>query len=859
MAENPGLPHLKFDNFYEPRAYNYPKKITIEFPLVQRDRAIHGNALLQQLTSIKEQFRIAREEQLPENIIRDDALYVDFYSEYEFPLKFESLTQERDAPQYQILNIKEEITYTEDNQEQKRFRVVVMMKEGGVSKFIKKVTEYLDPAKNIKDKDGNLTEKPKNGALIANISLIQLASLRSFWSDGPEIPFPENEDAVIWWEVWFRRTQNDGVRLENVLHNLREIGAQISPQTLEFPEHRVRLVRASARQLSGSLLLLDNLAELRKPQEINDFVTGRNVDYAEKQEWLNDLLSRIDVNIADNSVIICLLDSGVNNLHPLVNTFLPNERLYTYRQAWGTNDTWPGGGHGTGTAGLALYGDLVNAITSPERIAIYHGLESFKVIHPHDPNDPAFYGSLTEYACSIPFVSFPDNARVFCLTITDSNTAYRGRPSSWSSAIDKIANGTIFEPQSRQLFIISGGNVDYITSAANAGDYPIKNELESIHDPSQSYNALVIGSYTRMDRIDQNTWNGFTALAPNGGMSPSNSTSLAWDSQWPIKPDLVLEGGNLAIQNGQLRDDVHSLKPLSLDKEFNRFVFMPFGDTSGAAALAARMAAELIRQYPDLWPETIRALLVHSAEWTSSMLNGLSFANAAGTSKRALLRTFGYGVPLLEKALYSAGNALTMIAENTIQPYRLEGSTVKYNEYHLYEIPWPVDILREYLTAADVTLKVTLSYFVDPNPGNRRYANNFHYHSHSLDFKVIKPTEELAVFRRRISAAVEGDDNPDYIGNDEPWFLKESVRSKGSIKKDFIVTSGADLSTRNILAVYPKSGWYKTRKKLNKYNTAVRYSLIVSIETDNADVNIYNPVLAQIPIGVPNVLFVNRL
>ena len=252
------------------------------------------------------------------------------------------------------------------------------------------------------------------------------------------------------------------------------------------------------------------------------------------------------------------------------------------------------------------------------------------------------------------------------MAITDSKLSFSGRPSSWSSAVDKISFGKVYDPMVPQLIVVSGGNVDYLTSASIIEDYPTKNELESIHDPAQAYNALTIGSYTRMDRIDQNVWRGFAALAPNGGMSPSNSTSLIWDSQWPNKPDLVFEGGNLAIDNNQIRDDVHSLKPLSLDKDFNRYLFMPFGDTSGAAALVSKMAAELMHLYPNLWPETIRGLLVHSAEWTDRMLNGISFNNATLAAKRALLRTFGYGVPILENALYSAGNCLTMIAENTI-------------------------------------------------------------------------------------------------------------------------------------------------------------------------------------------------
>ncbi len=92
MPESSRLPHLKFNKFHEQKNYDYPKRIKIEFPLALRDRAIHGKALLDQLNQIREQFRIAKEEPLPQNIIRDDALYVEFYSEYNFPLNFESLT-----------------------------------------------------------------------------------------------------------------------------------------------------------------------------------------------------------------------------------------------------------------------------------------------------------------------------------------------------------------------------------------------------------------------------------------------------------------------------------------------------------------------------------------------------------------------------------------------------------------------------------------------------------------------------------------------------------------------------------------------------------------------------------------------
>jgi hypothetical protein len=262
------------------------------------------------------------------------------------------------------------------------------------------------------------------------------------------------------------------------------------------------------------------------------------------------------------------------------------------------------------------------------------------------------------------------------------------------------------------------------------------------------------------------------------------------------------------------------------------------------------MAAEILTAYPSFWPETIRGLLVHSADWTPQMLTGRNINNEG--QRRALLRSVGYGVPNLSRALYSAANALTLIAQSSVKPYRLDGNNVRYNEYNLYEIPWPTEVLQDQLFDQNVTIKVTLSYFIEPNPGAREYAKSFSYHSHALDFKLIKEGETPSDFQRRVSAATEVEDEeerPDL--RDEDWTIKERIRSKGSIKKDFLRTNGASLASRNLLAIYPKSGWYRTRKNLEKYDQEVRYSLIISIETPVEEVDIYTPVenLIDIPIS----------
>jgi len=839
IRQNPQK-HIKLNGYATSLDYQYPKG---SFPsgmdISQRNRNQHGNRILNQLNAIRQQFDIPANVDLPEGIVRDNAIYVDFISEWGYKLDFKALEQDKNEPLYQILNIREE---QEDTEEGPRFRyhVTLMMTAGGVSSFIKKVGDYL--TKNSQYL-GNDTGNPRYYSLFNNIDIIQAATLKSFWSDEPEYAFPD-ENEEVWWEAWFRKTANDDFRIARVLENLTAVGIQIGQAELVFAEHRVRLIKGTAVQLALSLLLLDNLSELRKPQETADFICHKDEEFEDNVEWMNDLTLRTEYAVDDNAVLICLLDSGVNNNHPLISGFLPDERLYSYKPAdWGTGDDWPNGGHGTGIAGLALYGDMVDALADLSNIRILYGLESFKIIHSRDPNDPELYGAITEFAASSPLVDRPNNLRVFCLTITDKNFSFKGRPSAWSAAIDKIAFGSALVPPAPQLIIASGGNVAIV----NHGDYPSMNYSESVQDPAQAYNAITVGSYTRKDRIDPAT--GYIHLAPNGDMAPSNTTSTIWDHQWPLKPDIVMEGGN-ASTDGVFVSDHHTLKLLTADKDYPQFIFLPFGDTSASAALAAKMAAELRTAYPEYWPETIRALMIHSAEWTSKMLNNREFTDLNETERKTLLRSVGYGVPILENALFSANNSLTLIAEREIQPYHLVGSLGKSKEYHLFELPWPADILSGELFDQDVTLKITLSYYIEPNPGskNKRYINNFHYHSHSLDFAVIKEHEDLDVFKRRISAASELPD--DQIDNsEETWSIKR-VRSRGSIKKDFITMSGADMAVRNTIAIYPKPGWYRTRKKLHKANTIVRYSLVITVETPDVNIDILTPVLNM--IAIPN-------
>jgi len=836
MADQNQFRHIKIEGYSQTDEYVSPKRGNSP-PIKIQNRRVHGSKIREHINRIKEQFESLKEVDLPDGIVRDDAIYVEFISDYNFEPAFDSLNSDAAAPKFQLLNIKKEIT-----EEGSRYRVNVMLTEGGISHFLTKANEYI--LENTKY-NGEETQIPKNNRLISNIESIQLATLEAFWTEPSENPFPE-ENQVVWWEVWFRKKKGiePSSEYDKIATQLGLVNAQISEQALIFPEHYIKLVRASPRQLSESLFLLDNLAELRKPKETADFFT--NLNMTEKEDAVIELQSRIENNTNENSIAICILDSGVQNQHPLLSDFIPDNNLFSYKpEAWGTHDGWPRGGHGTGMAGLSLYGDLTTIMSATGNIQIFHQLESVKLINNRDPHDPELYGAVTLEAVSTPIVSAPFRPRIYCMAVTDKDQAYYGRPSSWSASLDKITFGNEEENLEKQLFIVSGGNVFIETP----DEFPDKNVVESVHDPAQAFNAITVGAYTEMDFIDYEEFPDSELLAERGGMSPANSTSIIWENDWAVKPDFVMEGGNLLNQRGDVVTP-DSLQLLTTHKDYRTTLLQTFGDTSAATALASRFAVQLKNEYPDLWPETIRGLMVHSSDWTQTMLRGRNIQDVNSFSaeeKRNLLRSFGYGVPSLKKALYSAKNTLTLIAEKEITPFKKDGS-IKFNDIHYFELPWPVEVLQDVLSETDVKLNLTLSYFIEPNPGSRKYSNKFSYQSHGLLFNVIKPNEDAETFHKRVNKNTREEGESGFSG--ESWVIGSRHRDKGSIHRDFWIGSGADLATRNQIAVYPVSGWYRMRKKLEKYDSTIRYSLIVTIEAPEIDVDIYTPIKSSIEIKI---------
>jgi hypothetical protein len=483
-------------------------------------------------------------------------------------------------------------------------------------------------------------------------------------------------------------------------------------------------------------------------------------------------------------------------------------------------------------AGIATYGDLRAALASQGMIALRHRLESVKILPPPPGrNRKELYGAITAEGVGYAEIAAPKRPRVISMAVTTTEFRDRGQPTSWSSEVDKLCVGLDGE---RRLFFLCAGNIE-----SDAGlDFRHRNETEGVHDPGQAWNAITVGAYTDRAQIEEVSYDGWSCVAQRGDLAPTSTTSCIWQGQWPVKPDIVMEGGNMALSpSGKEADFPDSLSVLSTHYQPNVRQFSATGDTSAATAAAARVAALVRAEYPTLWPETIRALIIDSAEWTPRMTGELEAA--AGVDGIAhLVRCFGYGVPNLERALWSAGNALTLIVQEELQPFIQD----KSNEMHLHKLPWPRQTLGS-LGDVQVQLRVTLSYFIEPNPARRGWRKRHRYASHGLRFAVQKPAESVTAFRKRVNGAAREDDDLDLgTGDKDGWLLKSDLRSKGSLHHDRWDGSAADLATREHLAVFPVIGWWRERLALQRSESRARYALVVSIRTPPSNVDIYEPV-----------------
>jgi len=817
-------PHIFIGSSGKAEKYIYPRTVVINKQIPEQNRQQHGAQLRAQLDQVaQDQVEIdAASERY--DLASTLGIQVAFESVPDVEMAVESLA---DATQgIELLNIRHS-----ENQ----VLATIFVPQGKLTAIEKKLQAYIDYKTN------------KNGAPIDNRNLIdaiesiRIAALDSLWTDDTD-QLPEDLNEIFWWEVWLPVLGDRQAVIHDFKLLAQSVGIQVSENELEFPERSVMLAKGSRHQFTSSTLLLNNISELRRAKETAAFFDELAPD--EQQDWTKNLLSRLETN-TENPPFICLLDTGSNIGHPLISPFIAAADQFTVNPNWTPTDD---DGHGTGMAGLAIWGDLSEPLSLNSQVNVSHRVESVKLLRNSGDNEGKHHGIITSDGISLPEIANHARTRIFAMALSSTDGRDRGRPSAWSSTVDSLASDYLGDNQNPRFIAVCAGNTGQDLTALT--EYPHYNEIQDIHDPGQSWNALTVGAYTQKGIITEDDAGAYSPLAPHGGLSPYSTTSVSWAKSAPIKPEVVFEGGNVGA-DGHGCAGIPSLKLLTTHSDITTRHFSTFEATSAATALASRFAAEIYAKYPSLWPETIRALVVHSAQWTEAMKSQFTHGTTNRQKAQHLVRCVGFGVPSLTKALWSMNNSLALIVEDSLQPYeKKQGKQPSTRDMHLHELPWPKDALLA-LGETQVEMTVTLSYFIEPNPSSRNVSGRYSYPSHQLRFDVKRPTESTAQFRSRISRHARDEEEGTTQSTSDPNWLLGDFRHKGSIHKDVWSGTAAELAERGQIAVYPAMGWWRTRTKLQRWKKEARYSLVVSITAPEVDIDLYTEITNQIETPIP--------
>ena len=407
--------------------------------------------------------------------------------------------------------------------------------------------------------------------------------------------------------------------------------------------------------------------------------------------------------------------------------------------------------------------------------------------------------------------------------------------SQWASAIDKL----MFKNDI--LFILSAGNLgntsgnslkpgikEHLDAGRNYPEYLLESSSR-IADPAQSSFALTVGSicFTKFDNDLKESF---------GAKDDPSSFSRTGLGLWGmIKPDVVEYAGDVAKEknaNPNLSYEA-AISPELVKSTYGggNGVGNDSVGTSYAAPKVAHIAANLQRLYPEESANLYRALIVQSAR-----LPGSIFSNPVIKH----IRHYGYGIPDLRRATENSEKRITLIASGDL-------SAKKVNVYAL-KVP---EQLRRPGEDYDILIEATLSFMARPRRTRRRTQS---YLSTWLDWESSKFNENYDQFVNRVLKDMEEPEEKAEDQNSIKWFIRERKdwskikdlrRQDSTIQKSWCIIKSYQLPEIFSLAVIGHKGWECDLSE------KVPYSIAVSFEALNANINVYEMIRVENEIPLP--------
>lgn len=687
----------------------------------------------------------------------------------------------------------------------------------------RKLDLYVDDSL-ISDKTG----ARRSEAALAPIAEMRIATLEDLIGGRLRAAHAAGEikgSSVYWFELGCRGGQRERTLVTDRSRGqiARTLERLSRPPAVEFlaPEQIVFFVRMSLADLRDLIARVDCVYEVDlAPPPVRDWLL-----FSQREYPIPNLSAFRLTSPSEDAISVAILDTGIASSHPLLKSAV----LATHSVL--AEDPSPDDldGHGTMMAGVALHDD-VGSLVEANGGSTGHWVESVKILRrdgqgtAQDEN-ARLWPVLTMNAINAAD-SRDNRRRVFALAVTaplDDPEA----STTWSQAVDQFA----YNEGRGRLLCVSIGNCSPFEEPELAQAYPQLHLARKLEQPAQAINVLTIGAYTTRTVLPPDSdYTGLHALAPAGGISPNTRAGCIGRA---IKPDVVLEGGNVVFDGTRGLHGEATLATLTTGRDVFGKPLVVHEGTSAATAHAARFVARVWSARPELRPETIRGLVVHSARWTPEMLRQLP-------NKDERLALCGYGVPDLSRATECLRSRATLVLEdvmpNSVVLEDDEGKPTRQRIVKYVRVPIPDDLLLRN-AEQEVELAVTLSYFAEPSTFRRREQLGLR-----LEWDVQGPQESEAEFQSRINRHVREKANKD--GSYEPssgfadWMIGPERRRRGTVQSDRLLVPASFLAGPKLIAVRPVLGWWDDRNDTRE--ESMPFSLVVSLEAPGMD--IYTPI-----------------
>jgi hypothetical protein len=414
-----------------------------------------------------------------------------------------------------------------------------------------------------------------------------------------------------------------------------------------------------------------------------------------------------------------------------------------------------------------------------------------------------------------------EDCKIFNLSINSNVASRLKHMSSWAATIDSLIN------HNKVIFLISAGNITkddirhYLGSGLNYPDF-LEEPFCRIANPAQSSFAITVGSVNHASFDDADC----LSLGIEDEVSPFSRIGTGiWGM---IKPDVVEYGGGLTVsKTGNIVSGKEAISPELIRSTLNggSAVGNDIVGTSFATPKVSNIVAQLLKLYPDEDINLLRALVVQGARLPNNF-----FENPTSKS----IRHFGYGIPSLERVTKNTNQRVTF--------YNV--GEIRAEEGHIYSLNIP-EFLRSPVEEYDILIEVTLSYTTRVRRTRQKTKS---YLSSWLDWTSSKVGESFEDFRDYVLKEIEEDDTTydiDVRNGMSGWNWKIKSNSRGSVdgisrtnstvQKDWTIIKSYELPNDISLAVRGHKGW-------DKENGEISYSLVVSIEVLNSNLEIYEAI-----------------